>query len=109
MGKTIDLAGQRFGRLTVIGEAGQDAHRMTLWLCGCDCGRRKIVRSYDLRKGNILSCGCRHSERVALSNKRRAKDRAVPSGPVDKDIFDDFWMFGDRSEDQRRWFSLVVV
>lgn len=28
------------------------------WHCVCDCGTQKIVASYDLRSGKIVSCGC---------------------------------------------------
>lgn len=62
MGSLIDIAGERFGRLTVI----EIAHRRGLnsggtvvyWKCRCDCGEMKIVKSQSLRTGVTKSCGC---------------------------------------------------
>lgn len=53
----MDLTGDRYGMLTVLGRApgmgGQGA-----WLCRCDCGRETTVRMCDLRTGHTRSCGC---------------------------------------------------
>lgn len=56
-GKMIDLTGQRFGKLTVIKEAGREK-KGVVWLCQCDCGNTKTVRSDHLRSGDVTSCGC---------------------------------------------------
>lgn len=58
MGKRIDLLGQRFGRLTVVGFAGSDKHRRAFWECSCDCGGSVITAGINLRKGDTKSCGC---------------------------------------------------
>lgn len=55
--KVHDLTGQRFGRLTVIGLKDTNT-RKTFWICQCDCGNLKEVRSDSLIAGNIRSCGC---------------------------------------------------
>lgn len=34
----IDIAGEKFGRLTAIKTDGKDKNGRTLWLCKCDCG-----------------------------------------------------------------------
>lgn len=58
----IDLAGQRFGRLAVIGPAGHRG-RVRLWLCRCDCGRTSTPSTASLRSGNARSCGtCTRTE-----------------------------------------------
>jgi hypothetical protein len=54
----IDIAGQRFGRLTVAGRAGTGATGEAKWLCRCDCGNRTIARGYSLRNCETTSCGC---------------------------------------------------
>jgi hypothetical protein len=59
-GRAIDLAGMRFGILTVVAlapkpEGGQGRH----WLCKCDCGAKAIKRGKDLTNGNTASCGCK--------------------------------------------------
>lgn len=55
----IDLTGQRFSRLLVIGRAdprpGDDS---AYWRCKCDCGSETIVRGKHLRAGRAVSCGC---------------------------------------------------
>ncbi len=60
MGKTVDLIGERYGRLTVIAKSGQEKekHRRSLWLCECDCGKQKIVTTDHLKSGSTKSCGC---------------------------------------------------
>lgn len=59
----LDLAGKQFGRLTVIKYAGSKNYR-TLWLCKCECGKEKIVKSSDLTRGATKSCGCLRDEYV---------------------------------------------
>ncbi len=56
--KPIDLTGQRFGRLTVLEQAGRDSRREATWWCICDCGNKIQVPGYSLRRGNTQSCGC---------------------------------------------------
>jgi hypothetical protein len=64
MPKILDLAGQRFGRLTVLHlTASQRAG--AYWACRCDCGVVKSVLSNSLRRGATQSCGCLHRELVA--------------------------------------------
>lgn len=58
MGVLIDLTGERFGRLTVTGRAGNDAQRKPTWRCVCDCGNIVTVRGAALKSGHTLSCGC---------------------------------------------------
>ena len=59
MAKKIDLTGQRFGRLVVIGRSEE---KRSYWNCRCDCGNEKDVRSDHLKSGSISSCGCYNSE-----------------------------------------------
>ena len=51
------LAGQRFGMLTAV-EPAEKIHGRGAWLCRCDCGRERIVRTSDLKGDRIWSCGC---------------------------------------------------
>lgn len=56
--KTVDIKGQRFGRLTVLSFSHLGKHNKAHWLCRCDCGtERTFVGSY-LRNGDTKSCGC---------------------------------------------------
>ena len=52
-----DLIGQKFGRLLVI-KQGDRKGKSAYWLCKCDCGKNKEIRTDDLRTGNTTSCGC---------------------------------------------------
>lgn len=56
-----DLTGQRFGGLIVISLQPTES-RKTYWICQCDCGEVKIVRSDNLQCGAIKSCGCLKKE-----------------------------------------------
>lgn len=58
----IDLTGQRFGRLVVVKRVDHEKKGQARWLCRCDCGKEKVVQSYDLRSGNTQSCGCQRQE-----------------------------------------------
>lgn len=53
-----NLAGDRFGRLVVIEEAGRNKYSKTLWRCRCDCGTEVISVGNNLVSGNTTSCGC---------------------------------------------------
>jgi len=55
--RTIDITGQVFGRLTVIGSAGS-SNKRALWRCRCECGNEHIAQGKLLRKGKVKSCGC---------------------------------------------------
>lgn len=54
--KKLDLTGQRYGKLTVIGPAENMGDR-TAWTCRCDCGAVTVVRTGHLRSGHVTSCG----------------------------------------------------
>lgn len=56
----IDLTGNKYGNLTVIGYAGKSGSGKARWLCECDCGRKTIVVGANLKRGDTKSCGCGH-------------------------------------------------
>lgn len=94
MAKAINLAGEKFGRLTVISRCGGDKEGRALWNCVCDCGRECVVLGKSLRSGHTQSCGCYNKDRVAetqvhdytgmrfglLTVTERADDYISPSG-----------------------------
>lgn len=53
-----DLTGRTFGRLVVLTRASNDPQGKAQWLCRCVCGKTKVVRASNLKKGNTTSCGC---------------------------------------------------
>ena len=52
-----DLTGKKFGKLEVIG-VHDTVGRKTYYVCQCDCGNVKVVRSDSLISGATKSCGC---------------------------------------------------
>jgi 5-methylcytosine-specific restriction endonuclease McrA len=62
-----DILGQRFGRLTVIADGGNDKRQSRYWLCRCDCGTEKIILGHALRQGATKSCGCLQRAEVQIA------------------------------------------
>lgn len=64
--KIIDLTGQKFGKLTVIGIAQKHPYKTKekVWKCQCECGNTAFVRGYSLRSGITRSCGCLSIETI---------------------------------------------
>lgn len=79
MGKFQDLTGRRFGRLTVIKlhekkqqyKNGKKSGFEYYYLCKCDCGNEKIIRSYALTENMTQSCGCLHKEMVSTKTREK--------------------------------------
>lgn len=65
-----DLLGEKFGRLTVVSEAGH-VGKDTQWKCICDCGNISYVRTSCLSQGRTRSCGCLSRE---ITSKTNTKD-----------------------------------
>ena len=66
----LNLAGQRFGKLTAIKDTGKRYRGLAIWQCKCDCGNTCEVTSNHLRTGHTTSCGCRLGNRNDLTNQR---------------------------------------
>lgn len=62
-----NLTGQRFGKLTVLGEDREQTSTLRKVICKCDCGNTKSIAFRDLKKGKITSCGC---DRVPAPQKK---------------------------------------
>lgn len=63
MGKSINLTGSKYGKLTVIKRAPKEPNeKNSKWLCVCDCGNILTVPACNLKSGNTTSCGCAKSE-----------------------------------------------
>lgn len=71
----IQLAGQRFGILTVIERTPNES--ISKWMCRCDCGNDLIAWGQTLRNGKTRSCGCL----LAYEKLEKAKLQ-VPTGTV---------------------------
>lgn len=73
--KIHDLTGQKFGRLTAIEVDEGHPGKRTFWVCQCDCGNIKSVRSDSLQSGGIKSCGCLKRETDAANVSRNHKHK----------------------------------
>lgn len=77
-----DLSGLRFGKLTVVKLSKNSTSRRTIWLCKCDCGKEKEVRSDSLKDGKTKSCGClleidNRGNRIDLTGKKFGKLKVI--------------------------------
>lgn len=79
MGKannSLDLTGQRFGRLTVVKRVENhvfpSGKQKSRWLCDCDCGNEVVVIGSNLTKENgTRSCGCLVQECIRKSKNKK--------------------------------------
>lgn len=55
--RSIDMRGQRFGRLTCV-EVAKGTNHGAEWRCKCDCGGETTARRWNLLEGLTKSCGC---------------------------------------------------
>lgn len=62
--KFVDLTGEQFGLLRVIGRASS-RNGQTRWLCACDCGVETTVYGSNLKAGRSQSCGCENRKKSA--------------------------------------------
>lgn len=66
-----DLTNKKFGRLTVIKVDEERSNKRTYWICECECGELKSVRSDSLTtknpKSSIRSCGCLKKEQNKIN------------------------------------------
>lgn len=57
-----NFEGNRFGKLVVIRQdktyITPSGQKKITWLCQCDCGNQKVIRSSNLARGKTNSCGC---------------------------------------------------
>ena len=65
MGKRLELAGQKFGRLTVR-DYYERRHGRIFWKCICECGNEICSTVAPLRNGHTKSCGCSRYEKVTI-------------------------------------------
>lgn len=68
MGRAIDLTGERFGRLVIIGYAfSKQGQRY--WKCQCDCGNTEVyIPTSKLKSKHTKSCGCLLKQRSGIDH-----------------------------------------
>ena len=70
--RKISLIGKKFGRLTVLSDAGTKGGR-TYSNCLCDCGKIVVVSNKHLKSGHTKSCGCYKNEIIREIGKITGK------------------------------------
>lgn len=55
----VDRTGEKFNSLTVVKFVRYSTDKKkAFWLFRCDCGTEKVLNLYEVKRGNIKSCGC---------------------------------------------------
>lgn len=77
------LVGQRFGNLVVLKFSGYGSSKSNkkdrMWLCKCDCGEEKPVRSQSLKQGLTKTCGipgCPYRNKYKVLGGKKERGRA---------------------------------
>lgn len=69
----VNLTGQRFGRLVVVGKStpyiSPGGCKKSRWDCMCICGEKTIAMTADLLSGHTSSCGCYQKEMTSKALK----------------------------------------
>ena len=76
MPKALDLSGQTFCRLLVLGLNGRTQQGKTTWSCICSCGSTVIVIGSKLLTGHTRSCGCLVSETTRKNRMSHGKSES---------------------------------
>lgn len=63
---TIELIGQRFGKLLVERPIRRDA-KHAYFECKCDCGSTHVASAAHLRAGGVKSCGCARGAHISMA------------------------------------------
>jgi hypothetical protein len=70
--KAYNLLDKKFGFLYVESLSNKKNNRGELiWICKCDCGRKRHVKSENLLQGFVKSCGC---QKDFLRSQKLSKD-----------------------------------
>lgn len=80
MGLIANIAGAKFGRLTVVStaQAPHGARRRGIWWrCACSCGNAKVIYGGDIRSGDTSSCGCLDREKRAERARNRSRTHGL--------------------------------
>lgn len=75
-----DLTDKTFGKLRVIGMA-ERTQKKTFWVCECECGNKKEIRSDSLTSKRTSSCGCvkKMQDAINLKTSDRIKNATYTS------------------------------
>lgn len=72
-----DITGKKYGKLTVVSQAGKNGEGRKKWLCECECGGSGIYYKNNLDNGRS-HCGCDANRTPNLKHGMR-KHRLYPT------------------------------
>lgn len=83
MQEIVDITGNEYGRLLVIGFDHIGARRRSYWKCRCECGKEIVLRkdSFAYKYSRQKSCGCWHREESKI---RANANRNAVTGRIEK-------------------------
>ena len=55
---SLDLIGQKVGKLTIIEKTKERLHNSVLWRASCECGGERLISSHQFKYQKVKSCGC---------------------------------------------------
>lgn len=87
--RVMNLTGQRYGRVVVVGRSGSDRRGTAQWRYRCDCGRDGIALSDNLRFGRTRSCGCLNRDAAAVQH--RTHGESVGKGTPEYNAWCTMW------------------
>lgn len=64
-----DIAGERFGRLTVLRYSHSRKRYGSSWHCRCDCGAEIVRSRRTILESDVPSCGCYGKEQITALGK----------------------------------------
>jgi hypothetical protein len=95
--RKLDLAGQKFWRLTLIEVVGTNKAKQRMWRCICECGKEHIASQQHITRGTTKSCGCYHKDKQTKHGMvgtkewfayQHAKARCKSTHPSHADYYD---------------------
>ena len=95
MSRFINIAGNKYGLLTVLSVAEERKRGVLSWSCLCECGNTKVIAGPELRRGDTKSCGCLSHKGTPkdISGNRKGSLVAVESTGVKSGNGDYIWKF----------------
>jgi hypothetical protein len=82
---SCEFSGQKFGLLTIKGEAEKDIKGNRQVNCLCDCGMHKVVMLSNLRAGLIKSCGHLRKKKTDAAKAQNAAMQSEIDGHPSSD------------------------
>ena len=68
--KDLDIAGQRYGKLTALRPTEQREKNSLIWECRCDCGKVILLSATVFTSKKFKSCGCSFSNTKDFTGQR---------------------------------------